>query len=171
MSVRDLLCSPHFALSEMCVSASAPHLVTPPAQVPPEVVGRLRTLCATVLEPLRADLSRPIRVLSGYRSPALNRAVGGSPTSQHTRGEAADVQVFGLAAVDLFRRLIGRAPLLPTGQVIVYPSRGFVHLALPGRTYSSPSFHVHEPAHDFEYKRVLSERHFERLLAEIGDAA
>lgn len=34
---------------------------------------------------------KPIRVNSGYRSPILNKAVGGKPTSQHLRGEAADI--------------------------------------------------------------------------------
>ena len=54
----------------------------------------LITLCNKVLQPARDMYGKPIRVNSGFRSPAVNRAVGGAPNSQHTRGEAADITVF-----------------------------------------------------------------------------
>ena len=44
-----------------------------------------------VLNPLREKFGKPIRITSGYRSPELNKAVGGKPTSQHTKGEAVDI--------------------------------------------------------------------------------
>lgn len=44
-----------------------------------------------VLDPLRDAYGKPIRVNSGYRSPALNKAVKGSKTSQHVKGQAADI--------------------------------------------------------------------------------
>lgn len=43
------------------------------------------------LDPIRELWGKPIGVNSGYRSPELNRAVGGKTTSQHQRGEAADI--------------------------------------------------------------------------------
>lgn len=43
-----------------------------------------------ILQPLRDMLGKPIKITSGYRSPALNKAVGGSPSSQHQFGLAAD---------------------------------------------------------------------------------
>lgn len=58
--------------------------------------ARLVALCAAVLDPLRRHLGKPIRVTSAYRSPAVNRAVGGAATSQHMAGEAADIKVDGL---------------------------------------------------------------------------
>lgn len=50
-------------------------------------------LCVNVFEPIRAHLGRPIKINSGYRSPALNRAVGGAKTSQHVKGEAMDLNI------------------------------------------------------------------------------
>lgn len=57
------------------------------------VVNNLLTLCREVLEPLRTHTGCPVIISSGYRSPALNRAVHGSATSQHLTGEAADLAI------------------------------------------------------------------------------
>lgn len=88
MSSRTTL-SPHFSLAEFTASQVAARLGidnTPP----PEVMGALRTT-AQGLEQVRLRLgSAPIVVTSGYRCPALNRAVRSDDTSQHLRGEAAD---------------------------------------------------------------------------------
>jgi len=51
----------------------------------------IQKLIAGVVQPLRSAIG-PIRVSSGYRSPALNRAIGGSSKSQHCRGQALDLQ-------------------------------------------------------------------------------
>ena len=48
-------------------------------------------LVNNVLDPLREAIGAPITVNSGYRSPILNMKVGGASTSQHTKGEAADI--------------------------------------------------------------------------------
>ena len=53
----------------------------------------LITLCGKVLQPARDMIGVPIHVNSGFRSVAVNSAVGGAPSSQHTRGEAADITV------------------------------------------------------------------------------
>ncbi len=51
----------------------------------------LKALVEKILDPLREAWGRPIFVNSGYRSPALNKAVGGVATSHHLRGMAADI--------------------------------------------------------------------------------
>ena len=51
----------------------------------------LTALINNVLDPLREAYGKPIIVTSGYRSQILNKMVGGVPTSQHTKGEAADI--------------------------------------------------------------------------------
>ena len=61
--------------------------------VPDKLIPALRNLCERVLEPLREQVREPVIISSGYRSPALNRAVGGSNTSQHMKGEACDIYV------------------------------------------------------------------------------
>ena len=60
-----------------------------------EVVSHLDDLVDEILDPLRAAYGQPISVTSGYRCPALNKAVGGSDTSAHMIGYAADLQVGG----------------------------------------------------------------------------
>lgn len=82
----------NFKLAEFTRSATAARLGidnTPSTTV----VENLHHLCTAVLQPLRDHLGVPITITSGYRAPALNRAVGGSSTSQHMTGEAADLRL------------------------------------------------------------------------------
>lgn len=58
-------------------------------------------LCQNVLQPVREIIDVPVRVSSGYRSEALNEAIGGSTRSQHSKGEAADINAVGWSAYDL----------------------------------------------------------------------
>ena len=60
-----------------------------------EVVEHLEELVEKILDPLRAAYGMPIKVTSGYRCPALNKAVGGVASSVHMSGWAADLQVGG----------------------------------------------------------------------------
>ena len=59
----------------------------------PEARANLTALVEAVLDPLRHEYGYPIMVSNGYRCPRLNRAVGGAETSQHVKGEAADIYV------------------------------------------------------------------------------
>ena len=82
--------------------------------------ANLTTLVNKVLDPLREAYGKPIVVTSGYRSPMLNKAVGGVATSQHCQGEAADIvpmdrndmlKLFELAkALTDFDQLINEKP-------------------------------------------------------------
>ena len=51
-----------------------------------EAIGNLIRLAYCLLQPLRDKLGKLIIITSGYRSPALNKAIGGTPTSQHCKG-------------------------------------------------------------------------------------
>lgn len=86
--------SQHFSYREMTISAAAIDAGLP-NDPPAACQERLHLLCVNVLEPLRRRFGA-IRVTSGYRSPAVNRAVGGAPTSQHCLGEAADLYCHSL---------------------------------------------------------------------------
>lgn len=81
----------NFTLDEMCRSRDARKLQIKNVPSPKEV-ARLKTLCEKVLQPLRDFMGEPIIINSGYRCPALNRAVGGVNSSQHVKGEAADIR-------------------------------------------------------------------------------
>lgn len=76
----------------------------------------LRALVARVLDPLRERLGRPVNVSSGFRSPEVNRRVGGSSTSQHRFGEAADITVPGMSVSAVVREIVGAG--LPFDQLI-----------------------------------------------------
>ena len=94
---------------------------------PKEAEENLRALVDEVLDPLREAYGRPIRVNSGYRCPRLNTLVGGTPNSQHMRGEAADIQpVVGNEAdlPELARILIENGKF---DQLIIYPT--FIHVS------------------------------------------
>ena len=60
---------------------------------PPEVKVKLNTLITRLLDPIRELWGGPITVTSGFRCPVLNKAVKGVPSSQHVKGEAADITV------------------------------------------------------------------------------
>jgi len=79
-------------------------------------IANLRMLAEKVLQPLRDALGKPVRVNSAFRSQAVNRAVGGTATSQHRLGQAADIHVPGMTSVELARKIVALG--LPFDQVI-----------------------------------------------------
>jgi len=89
----------------------------------PEHIAQLQKLCTRLLQPLRTLYGEPFRINSGYRSPALNKAVGGVPTSQHAKGQAADVSVKNPR--NLLTELLKSR--LHFDQAILYPT--FLHLS------------------------------------------
>ena len=80
-----MMLSTHFSLAEFTVTQVRGIDNTPS----PEIVEALRET-AGHMELIRSYLDHPIIVTSGYRSPEVNRRVGGSPTSAHMRGRACD---------------------------------------------------------------------------------
>jgi len=54
-------------------------------------IAALKLLCENILQPLREKYGKPIKVNSGFRSAAVNKAVGGVASSQHVGGQAADI--------------------------------------------------------------------------------
>jgi hypothetical protein len=66
-----------------------------------EHILNLKLLCENILQPIRDFYGMPLSVSSGYRSAALCEAIGSSSKSQHTKGQAADFEIFGVANKDL----------------------------------------------------------------------
>ena len=80
----------NFSYQEMIKSSTADRIGVSNDATREHVIN-LVNLCNFILQPVRDEFG-PIRINSGYRSPALNKAVGGSKTSQHCNGEAADFE-------------------------------------------------------------------------------
>ena len=80
----------YFTVKELTrsVTAEARKIDNTPTQ---DAEENLKALINNVLDPLRKAYGNPITVTSGYRSPRLNAAVGGVKTSQHQKGQAADI--------------------------------------------------------------------------------
>ena len=88
--------SNNFSLEELCASSVAKehNINNQPTREATEALG---CLVQNLLQPLRDKLRRPIIVTSGYRSPELNKKVGGSKNSQHVLGQAVDIVVQGMS--------------------------------------------------------------------------
>ena len=72
----------------------------------PAQIRAMRQLCTNLLQPLRDELGVPIVISSGYRCARLNRVVGGSASSQHIEGRAADLVCFSMDTKKLFKRVL-----------------------------------------------------------------
>jgi hypothetical protein len=95
--------SKDFTLEELTVTNSG--LPNKPNN---EQIAKLTDLVNNVLQPIRDRLGKPIKVNSGFRSVAVNKAVGGAATSQHCTGEAADLEAENNA--ELFSMIRQYAP-------------------------------------------------------------
>jgi hypothetical protein len=122
--------SANFTLKELTKSDTATRLGldnTPDD----EALENLKTLCEMVLQPVRDNFGR-VTVNSGYRSPESNAAVGGSKTSDHCKGMAADIEVDGVANPDLAQWIMDN---LDYTQLILefytqgQPNSGWVHVS------------------------------------------
>ena len=88
--------SKSFTLNELTKSQEALRLGI--TNIPnEEQILNLKILCEKILQPIRDFYGMPVSVSSGFRSPELCKAIGSSSTSQHTRGEAADFEIFSIA--------------------------------------------------------------------------
>jgi zinc D-Ala-D-Ala carboxypeptidase len=92
----------------------------------------LRLLCEKVLQPVRDHYGKGVKVNSGYRSPESNAAVGGSKTSDHCKGQAADIEIPGVPNAELAQWIMDN---LDYTQLILefytpgIPDSGWVHVS------------------------------------------
>ena len=95
-------------------------------------IESLKRLAEKVLQPVRDSYQKGVKVNSGYRAPAVNQKVGGSPTSDHCKGQAADIEIPGVANADLAKWITEN---LDFTQVILefytpgVPDSGWVHVS------------------------------------------
>ena len=122
--------SPNFTVAELSKSITALNRGwdnTPP----PFAIENLQLLCTHILQPIRDHFGKPMTIQSGYRSPNVNRAIGGAFNSQHMIGQAADIEISGVSNADIWRFAVS----LDYDQVIAEhltlanPSDGWVHVS------------------------------------------
>lgn len=106
-----------------------------------ETKEKLIRLAKEILQPIRNKWGSAIVVTSAYRCEALNKAVGGSKTSQHRLGEAADIKVGSKAQnkalFNLIQKMVSNGEL-KVGQLIDEYNYSWVHVSLP-RTNGKPN--------------------------------
>lgn len=92
-------------------------------------IDSLKRLCENVLQPIRDHYNLPLVISSGFRCEELNRMIGGSGTSQHCKGEAADFTV-NIAQVPLFEQFETIVTVLdiPFDQII-YEFGSWIHIS------------------------------------------
>lgn len=133
----------NFSYDELIASATAKRLGldnTPNE----EEKEKLRKLAEDVLQPIRDTWRSPIVVNSGFRSEAVNKAVGGAKNSQHRLGEAADISIGGKERnkklFNFINKLIQKGTI-KVGQLIDEYNYSWIHVSLP-RTNGKPNNQV-----------------------------
>lgn len=116
----------HFTIAELCRSNTADRLGINNRCNQDHVVN-LTALVNNVLDPLREWYGKPLTVSSGYRCPELNKAVRGSSTSQHMKGEAADIDTGDRGQYKLLFDYIQKN--LPFDQLIDESNFSWVHVS------------------------------------------
>lgn len=98
--VNKMKLSPNFALYEFTRSQTATRRGIRNVPLASQIES-MRKLSVNVLQPVREHFGRAVNINSGFRCQELNEAIGGSSTSQHMKGEAADIEIFGVSNLDL----------------------------------------------------------------------
>ena len=121
----------NFSLAEMVKSETA--LRHDMDNTPGEAeIENLKRLAEKVLQPVRDHYGKGVKVNSGYRHPEVNAKVGGSKTSDHCKGQAADIEIPGVPNGDLAQWITEN---LDFTQVILefytpgIPDSGWVHVS------------------------------------------
>lgn len=117
----------YFTIQELCKSSTADVKKinnSPNAKV----IANLTKLIDNILDPLRAKYGKPLQVTSGYRCAELNKAVGGSKTSHHLEGLAADITAGSIIENKTLFDLIQQMNL-PFDQLIDENNLKWVHIS------------------------------------------
>lgn len=125
-------------------------------------------ILAGYLQHVRDLLGVPLRVSSGYRTPQSNTSVGGSSTSDHTTGLAADIVPRGMtlrAAYDKLNKAAKDGKLMAWDQLIYYPVDGHIHIGIGSRKRRQVRYSVLAGEYPF-----LTASNINRVLGAFGTA-
>jgi zinc D-Ala-D-Ala carboxypeptidase len=122
--------SKHFTLEEMIHSQTASRLGLD--NTPTKVALEALKFTAENMELVRELFGHPIVISSGYRSLAVNKAVGGAATSQHTRGEAVDFLCPGFGVPANLMKILTKSTIKYDQCILEYPlaaNGGWIHIS------------------------------------------
>jgi len=129
--------SKNFRLSEFTKSQTAARLGIPNNPTDEHLIN-IKRLVDNFLQPLRDKINKPLVVTSGYRSEELNDEIGGSETSQHSKGQAVDIECFGMSNKELATYIKNN---MDFDQLILEfynpdegPNSGWVHVSFVGES-------------------------------------
>ena len=119
--------SENFTLEELTATTTGIENIPTPVEQ-----EKLHYLARFILQPIRDEWGR-IRVTSGYRCPKLNTHVGSKSTSQHPKGEAADIQFIDATSIQIVYDWIVTESSIDFGQCILEEKNGawWIHISLP----------------------------------------
>lgn len=121
----------NFTLEEMLTSQEATRSNIKEQFTPPAIIkDNLKRLCVELLQPIRSRLGPSIRISSGYRCEKLNTAIGGSKTSDHINGNAADCNYI----------LNGKESNLKLALAVMESGIDFKQMILEGGTMANPKW-------------------------------
>lgn len=136
----------NFTLEELTKSATANrlHISNEPTE---EIISNLLALCEKILQPIRNEYGKPIIISSGFRCTKLNKAVGGASTSQHTKGEAADIHSVSDTLQDnkelfnIIEKMVKDGKII-VGQLIDEYNYNWIHISLPNSKHKNQILHI-----------------------------
>lgn len=131
----------NFTLEELTRTSVRQYSNEPPM----DAKAYLLELCLLILQPIRNKWGKPITVTSGYRSEAVNKAVGGVKTSQHVQGQAADIKTDcranNKALFELIVKMV-KDNKIKVGQLIDEKDYSWIHVSLPNYKHKNEILHL-----------------------------
>lgn len=136
----------NFTLEELIKSSTATKLNIDnnPTE---EITSNLLELSTKILQPIRNVYGKPIVISSGYRCTKLNKAVGGVSTSQHVKGEAADIHTVydtvqhNKELFKLIEKMVKDGKII-VGQLIDEYNYNWIHVSLPNSKHKNQILHI-----------------------------
>jgi len=113
--------TPHFSFNELTNSSSHPDLVEQNRSDAKYFLKQLKYTACT-LEEIRTLLGTPLKVSSGFRNGLLNKAVGGSPTSGHTKGLCADFKPVDMSVEEAYDLVLTNKSKCPSLKKCIFES-------------------------------------------------